>query len=106
MLYDRLGVARAAVACECIAVYTTYKHYVAIIPSCWQCAVAAGVVRSRGGAAEMGAPLTLPKGGTLAGCEGLVMRVCGDGQPYTVTLTTGGCRLCWLAVIVTSSASP
>lgn len=37
----------------------------------------------------MGAPLTLPKGGTFAGCEGLVMRVCGDGQPYTITLTTG-----------------
>lgn len=37
----------------------------------------------------MGGPLTLPKGGNLAGTEGLVLRVCGDGQPYTVTLTTG-----------------
>ena len=45
-----------------------------------------GVVRSRGGYAQAGAPL--PAACSLAGTEGLLVRVSADGAPYTVTLTT------------------
>ena len=44
-------------------------------------------MRSRGGYAQAGAPL--PGGpGSLAGCEGLVVRVAGDGSTYTVVAAT------------------
>lgn len=44
---------------------------------------------SRGGVADAGAPVSLPYGDTLEGCEGLVVRVLGDGNPYQMVLTTG-----------------
>jgi uncharacterized protein YbjT (DUF2867 family) len=43
-----------------------------------------GNVYSRGGYAEMGAQLTFPRGGSLVGTEGLVVRLLGDGQQYTL----------------------
>ncbi len=57
------------------------------------------MVRSRGGVAEMGAEVQLPKGGTLSGSEGLVLRVCSDGNPYIITLTTGMCVMSLLGVV-------
>eukprot|EP00887_Chlorella_sp_A99_P005130 scaffold25.g5130.t1 len=50
------------------------------------------LLRPRGDArrVEVGAPLERPFDDSLAGCEALVLRVRGDGNPYTLLLTTAG----------------
>ena len=48
----------------------------------------AGAIYSRGALAEVGAPLVLPHAEGLGGTEGLVLRVLGDGHPYTMLLRT------------------
>lgn len=47
-----------------------------------------GAVYSREGYADVGAPLNLPHGVSLHNTEGLVFRVLGDGQAYSVMLET------------------
>ena len=49
----------------------------------------AGTVYSRGGTAEAGGPIELPHGDSLDGSEGLVLRILGDSQPYTLIVRTG-----------------
>jgi uncharacterized protein YbjT (DUF2867 family) len=50
-----------------------------------------GAVFSRDGYAEVGAALgALPHGGSLAGAEGLLLRVLGDGQAYSVVAEDAG----------------
>lgn len=44
---------------------------------------------SRGGVADVGGDIEMQKGDTLAGSEGLVLRIMGDNQPYTLLLRTG-----------------
>lgn len=51
--------------------------------------VFSGTVRSRGGIAEVGSQVELPFEDTMANTEGLVLRVAGDGNQYSVTITTG-----------------
>jgi hypothetical protein len=46
-------------------------------------------VYSRGGTAEAGGPIALPHGDSLDGSEGLVLRILGDSQPYTLIVRTG-----------------
>lgn len=53
----------------------------------------AGAVYSRYGKAEVGSPLMEHSQEELADCEGLVVRVRGDGQVYCIVLTTGMCTL-------------
>lgn len=45
---------------------------------------------SRGGVADAGGALNMPYEETLAGSEGLVLRIMGDSQSYTLLLRTGG----------------
>lgn len=52
-----------------------------------------GAVYSRYGKAEVGSPLMEHSQEELADCEGLVVRVRGDGQVYCIVLTTGVCTL-------------
>ncbi|EFN51818.1 hypothetical protein CHLNCDRAFT_59780 [Chlorella variabilis] len=47
-----------------------------------------GAVYSRSGLAEVGAQLQLADADTLAGCEGLVLRVRADEHPYTCVVRT------------------
>ncbi|KAK9843775.1 hypothetical protein WJX81_005781 [Elliptochloris bilobata] len=47
-----------------------------------------GEVHSRGGYAQVGTQLRPEDAEALAGCEGLVLRLAGDGQAYSVLLTT------------------
>ena len=54
---------------------------------------AAGAVYSRYGKAEVGSPLMEHSQEELAECEGLVVRVRGDGQVYCIVLTTGASTL-------------
>ena len=54
---------------------------------------AAGAVYTRFGKAEVGSPLMEHSQEELADCEGLVVRVRGDGQVYCVVLTTGLCTM-------------
>ena len=49
----------------------------------------AGEIHSRGGYAQAGTQLQPGDAQALAGCEGLVLRLAGDGQAYSVLLTTG-----------------
>lgn len=49
----------------------------------------AGEIHSRGGYAQAGTQLQPADAQALAGCEGLVLRLAGDGQAYSVLLTTG-----------------
>ncbi len=44
---------------------------------------------SRGGTAEAGGAVELPHGDSMAGSEGLVLRILGDMQPYTLIVRTG-----------------
>lgn len=53
----------------------------------------AGAVYSRGGLAEVGAPLRLPEGESLEGSDGLVLRLRSDEHPYTCVLRAAGGRL-------------
>ena len=48
----------------------------------------AGEIHSRGGYAQAGTQLQPADAQALAGCEGLVLRLAGDGQAYSVLLTT------------------
>lgn len=57
-------------------------------PRCCRCA--AGAVYSRGGVAEVGAPLAMPDAAGLVGCEGLLVRARADEQSYTCVLRTAG----------------
>lgn len=52
-----------------------------------------GAMYSRYGKAEVGSPLMEHSQEELADCEGLVVRVRGDGQVYCIVLTTGVCTL-------------
>lgn len=52
-----------------------------------------GAVYSRGGLAEVGAPLRLPEGESLEGSDGLVLRLRSDEHPYTCVLRAAGGRL-------------
>lgn len=54
---------------------------------------AAGAVYSRYGKAQVGSPLMEHSQEELADCEGLVVRVRGDGQVYCIVLTTGASPL-------------
>ncbi|GAQ83204.1 hypothetical protein KFL_001390220 [Klebsormidium nitens] len=45
-----------------------------------------GYVYTRGGFVEMTTELKLPEGVSLSRFEGLLIRVCGDGKPYTFVL--------------------
>lgn len=47
-----------------------------------------GAVYTRNGVAEMGAKMERPFGDSLVGCEALVLRLRGDGHPYTLLLAT------------------
>ncbi|KAL4450724.1 hypothetical protein ABPG77_001080 [Micractinium sp. CCAP 211/92] len=49
-----------------------------------------GAVYSRGGIAEVGAPLQLPEGESLEGADGLVLRVRADEHAYTCVLRVAG----------------
>ena len=49
----------------------------------------AGEIHSRGGYAQVGTQLQPADAQALVGCEGLVLRLAGDGQAYSVLLTTG-----------------
>ena len=49
----------------------------------------AGTVYSRGGVADVGGDVIMQHGDTLAGSEGLVLRIMGDSQSYTLLLRTG-----------------
>ncbi|KAL4433778.1 hypothetical protein ABPG75_000219 [Micractinium tetrahymenae] len=49
-----------------------------------------GAVYSRGGSAEVGAPLQLPAGESLQGAEGLVLRLRSDEHAYTCVLRAAG----------------
>ena len=51
--------------------------------------IGAGTVYSRGGVADVGGDVVMQKGDTLAGSEGLVLRIMGDSQSYTMLLRTG-----------------
>ena len=51
---------------------------------------------SRGGTAEAGGAIELPHGDSMAGSEGLVLRILGDMQPYTLIVRTGTAPA-WLA---------
>ena len=44
---------------------------------------------AKNGIAEAASPLVEGQSEELADCEGLVLRVRGDGQVYTIVLTTG-----------------
>lgn len=55
---------------------------------------AAGAVYTKPGRAEAGSPLLEHTREELADCEGLVVRVRGDGQVYSMILTTGGVITC------------
>ena len=48
-----------------------------------------GTIYSRGGRAEAGGPLRLPENASLAESEGLVLRLGGDGNAYSLLLYTG-----------------
>lgn len=50
----------------------------------------AGAVYSRGGIAEVGAPLQLPVGESLEGADGVVLRLRSDEHPYTCVLRAAG----------------
>ena len=51
---------------------------------------AAGQLRSRGAYAEVGSAVSdLPHGSTLAGTEGLLVRLAGDGNQYSLVARTG-----------------
>jgi len=52
-----------------------------------------GQIYARNGIAETASPLVEEQAEELADCEGLVVRVRGDGQVYTLVLTTGALQL-------------
>jgi len=52
-----------------------------------------GQIYARNGIAEAASPLVEEQAEELADCEGLVVRVRGDGQVYTLVLTTGALQL-------------
>ena len=57
-----------------------------------------GQVYARNGIAEIASPLEEAVAEELGECEGLVVRVRGDGQPYSIVLTTGKFHTARLAV--------
>ena len=65
----------------------------------------AGELFSRGGYAQVGTQLQPEDAGMLRGCEGLLLRVAGDGKAWSVLLTTGaghrGWRSCTYFIIYT-----
>ena len=68
---------------------------------------AAGAVYTRYGKAEVGSPLLEHVQEELAECEGLLVRVRGDGQVYCVVLTTGVSTpsVCFASASVSSASS-
>ncbi len=52
-----------------------------------------GQIYARNGIAETASPLVEEQAEELADCEGLVVRVRGDGQVYTLVLITGALQL-------------
>ena len=50
---------------------------------------APGTVYSRGGVADAGGDIAMPHGDSLEGSEGLLLRLMGDSQSYTLLLRTG-----------------
>ena len=53
-----------------------------------------GQIYARNGIAETASPLVEEQAEELADCEGLVVRVRGDGQVYCLVLTTGDLQIC------------
>ncbi len=53
-----------------------------------------GQIYARNGIAETASPLVEEQAEELADCEGLVVRVRGDGQVYSIVLTTGDLQTC------------
>ena len=65
-----------------------------------------GQIYARNGIAETASPLVEEQAEELADCEGLVVRVRGDGQVYCLVLTTGDLQTCSRLFIDVFSSVP